>query len=276
MLREAVESVMTQSLENWELIIVSDGSSDDFSDVESSDERIKVLRQGNRGVSIARNVGISLAESELIALLDEDDRMLPDRLSRQISVLKDQDVGLCHTQFEFIDDDSRIIGAGKSNDAQYRDFLRGDGAILLSSVMMRKSIFFTLGAFNPLLPLAQDLDLFYRVAREYPIAFIPEVLAQYRLHRANTWAGTMTGGEEYKHVVKTHLLIAESRQETENVRAALHGLSLVAVGRKAKAIGRISFARMRNQKLRLLSAYLGALLVAPVLTVRLTLRDLRR
>ena len=108
-LREAVASVQSQTLENFEVVIVLDGCEDDLSDIEESDQRVRVLRQCRRGVSIARNVGIAQARSELIAFLDDDDRMLADRLSRQLEAMKDSNVGLCHTECRAIDEEGHPI-----------------------------------------------------------------------------------------------------------------------------------------------------------------------
>ena len=144
-LREAVASVQSQTLQDLEIVIVLDGCEDDLSDIEQSDQRVRVVRQRRRGASIARNVGIAQANSELIAFLDDDDRMLPDRLSRQLEAMKDGDVGLCHTECRAIDEDGRPMpfgdasgahvsaldetGESESTDralaAQYRAVLRG-------------------------------------------------------------------------------------------------------------------------------------------------------
>ncbi|MGB7651871.1 MAG: glycosyltransferase [Acidimicrobiales bacterium] len=274
-LREAVNSVREQSITNWELVVVSDGSVDDFSDIEGSDRRIRVFRQPNRGVSIARNVGVRLARAELIALLDEDDRMLPELLSKQLAAMVDDDVALCHTQFEFIDETGRVTKVGHSNDAQYRDLLRGDGRIRLSSAMLRKSVFFDLGGFNPLLPLAQDLDFFFRVARFYRIAFIPEVLAQYRIHGSNTQANERSGGPESRHILRSHLFLATAKGEIENIRAIRRGLSIIPSDRGARAIGRVIEARDHHRRFELIRAYVRALIVAPQVTLLLTLRGWR-
>ncbi|MGP8009194.1 MAG: glycosyltransferase family 2 protein [Acidimicrobiales bacterium] len=274
-LREAVNSVRAQTFSNWELVVVSDGSVDDLLDIEGSDGRIRIFRQPNRGVSIARNVGVRLARAELIALLDEDDRMLPELLSKQLAAMADDDVGLCHTQFEFIDEAGRVTKVGHSSDAQYRDFLRGDGRIRLSSAMLRKSVFFDLGGFNPLLPLVQDLDLFYRVARFHRVAFIPEVLAQYRIHESNTQANERLGGLELRHILRSHLIPAADQGEIENIRAIRRGLSIIPTDRGARAIGRVIEARSHHRRLELIRAYVGALIVAPRVTVLLTLREWR-
>jgi len=274
-LRAAVKSVQEQSQQAWELIVVSDGSDDDFSDIEGSDSRIRVVRQPNRGVSIARNVGVRLARAELVTLLDEDDRMLPELLDMQLTAMADDDVGMCHAQFEFIDEAGRVTETGRSNDAQYVDLLRGAGQIRLSSTMVRKSAFHDLGGFNPLLPVSEDLDLFYRMARFYRVAFIPQVLVQYRIHGSNMQANSRSGGRELRHILRSHLYLATAKNEQESIRAIRHGLSIIPSDRGARAIGRVVKARANGQHLRLMGAYVTALMVSPIATLRLTQRELR-
>ncbi len=121
LLREAIDSVRAQTLADWELIIVCDGSTDDLSDLERSDPRVRVFYQRIRGVSIARNVGIRHARSALVALLDDDDRMMPDRLGVQVAVMDDTSIGLCHTQFRLIDERGTAIGEGASRESRYVD-----------------------------------------------------------------------------------------------------------------------------------------------------------
>ncbi len=99
---------------------ISDGCEDDLSDLERDDRRIRVFYQPNRGVSIARNVGIARSAASLMARLD-DDLTLPGRLLAQFGAVREADVGLCHSQYSFIDENGAYLAAGTANDSQYRD-----------------------------------------------------------------------------------------------------------------------------------------------------------
>jgi len=79
--------------------------------------------------------------------------------------------------------------------AQYRAVLRGDEGFVFTSVMVRKSLIEELSGFNPLLPLGEDLDFIFRIARESTICFLPDVLTEFRRHRDNTWSETTTTRE---------------------------------------------------------------------------------
>jgi glycosyltransferase involved in cell wall biosynthesis len=275
-LRESIASVASQTLQDWELIIVLDGCEDDLSDIEQNDERVRVVRQRQRGVSIARNVGVGHARSALVAFLDDDDRMLPDRLLAQVDAMRDEKVGLCHTQFRFIDENGNQIGPGLSRESQYRDFLRDDGKILLSTTMMRRSLFQEVGGFNPLLHLGEDLDLLFRVARESTVSFLPDVLTEYRRHGGNVWLDTPVGGREIKLILTQHIWAAEARKNPEDLKAASIGKSVVLTGRANSAMFRASEARSRHDRIGQLRGLGESLLFSPIVTLRVVLKAFRR
>lgn len=265
-LREAIASVQSQSFQDWELIVVLDGCDDDLSDVEGTDGRVRVMRQENRGECISRNVGISHAQSELIALLDDDDRMLPDRLQLQVEAMRDERVGICHTQYRIIDTAGAVMGMGESNDCQYRDFLRGDGLILISTAVIRRRLMQEVGGFNSLFTFSGDLELIYRVARESQLRFLPEVLTEYRRHDSNV-SLPVSGGDQRKLILREHLLSAEAHGESQYARDIRHALPLVPTGRAARAIRYAHEARGNRN----FAGMIGALAIALVLSPRVTL-----
>jgi glycosyltransferase involved in cell wall biosynthesis len=276
-LRESVDSVRAQTFGDWEIIVVADGCEEDFSDIEEKDRRIRVFRQRNRGESIARNIGIGLAESELIALLDDDDRMLPDRLRAQREAMKDESVSLCHTQCQVINSDGVVIGAGISRESQYLDFLRTDGRIVISSTMLRKSVLQAVGGFNPLLPIGADLDLLYRVAREGKVRFLPEVLTEYRVHGNNIWFNSSSSaGEEIRLILTQHRLVAQARGETETLEAIRQGSKYVLPGRAQFALQRADDARSRHDYRGAAFSFAQAMAIAPSAVPRVVARALRR
>jgi glycosyltransferase involved in cell wall biosynthesis len=272
LLREAVASVQAQTLEDWELIIVLDGCDDDLSDIEAADQRVRVVRQRNRGASIARNVGVSHARSEFVALLDDDDLMLPERLRLQLDAMGDKSIGVSHTQFCFIDEDGTVTAPGDSKECQYSDFLRWDGGICPASAMFRLDLFHAVGGFNSLLTLGEDLDLIFRLARESTVCFVPETLYEYRRHGSNTWLGTNSGSEECKVILQQHLVAAKAHGETDNVNTIHHGASLIPADRVAKALSRAKDARKRHDNVAMIIALTEAFLMSPMFTLRTALR----
>lgn len=108
-LREAIESVLDQSYENFELILIDDCSTDSSYDIlreyERKDGRVRVFKnEENKGVSFTRNFGVSKAQSGYVALIDSDDMWRKDKLSKQISILeKYPDTAICFTACSFVD-----------------------------------------------------------------------------------------------------------------------------------------------------------------------------
>ena len=200
-----------------------------------------------RGVSVARNVGIGRARAELVAFLDDDDRMLPDRLKLQVRAMSDESIGLCHTQFRFIDGSGAVTGTGLAREAQYRDFLMGNGVVLLSSVVARRSLIQEVGGFNSVLAIGEDLDLVFRIARECTVSFLPDVLCEYRRHGNNIWLGATSGGREIKQILTQHLWSAELRNRAEDAKAARIGLATALTGRANAAMFRASEARYSSR-----------------------------
>ena len=112
---QTIESVLNQTYENWEMIIVDDASIDNSINIIESytkkDNRIKLIKlKKNNGPAIARNVGIKNAKGRYIAFLDSDDLWLPTKLEKQINFMKKNDVGLCYSSYYLIDEKSNNIG----------------------------------------------------------------------------------------------------------------------------------------------------------------------
>jgi glycosyltransferase involved in cell wall biosynthesis len=268
-LREAVASVKAQSLEDWELTVVSDGCEEDLSVLEDGDTRIRVVRQRNRGECVARNVGVRFSTSDLVAFLDEDDRMLPDRLTAQVETMRDETIGLCHTQFRVIDSDGVSMAGGESNDAQYADFLRGEGAILISSTMVRRVLVEEVGGFDSTLKLGGDLEFVYRMARESRLGFIPDVLAEYRRHDSNMWGGgTPKTYGELTAILTKHLWWAEWAGNAQNIRDVRVGLAKARRTDSASAMLQARDARSRHDYPEVVKALGRSIALSPTVALR--------
>lgn len=191
-LRPMIESVLGQTLAEFEFIIVNDGSTDSTDTILAEymrrDSRLIVLRQDNRGPFNALNRGISQARHELIAHVDADDRMLPTRLERQLAFFRD------HPQLSVICSNSFIIDVGGKRIGQSvyaADVARGrrecNPALFVdinhSSVMMKKTDILAVGGYRGDPPFAEDRDLWGRlVTAGYDIGCQPEFLVETRLH----------------------------------------------------------------------------------------------
>ena len=224
LLLRTVDSVLAQTLTDWELLVVLDGC--DLPAGFPDDPRIRVVRQVNRGESVARNVGIVAARADVVAFVDDDDLMLPRRLERQLALLDEHpEVALVHTKFEVIDIHGDVVQPGRSGDVQYADLLRGDVRVLMPTIAARTAALLEVGLFHSTLRTGQDLDLIYRVAREYRLGFVDEVLTHYRRHGDNASGDVLQAGINLERILGPHLEWATSRHRDDDARDAREGLA---------------------------------------------------
>jgi glycosyltransferase involved in cell wall biosynthesis len=183
-LKEALNSLLTQTFKEFEVIIVDDGSTDDTASLAKSytvsDERIHYCYQSNAGLSSARNKGISVAKGEWIVLLDADDYLEPDALELIASHIKDKDVIV--TGYQYVDEKGRLLYQySMSRALQPESVLTGNFAPPVA-ISFRKSLLIQSGLFDEQLKSAEDWDLWIRLykcgARFY---FIPTIAANYRI-----------------------------------------------------------------------------------------------
>ncbi|MGA1870411.1 MAG: glycosyltransferase family 2 protein [bacterium] len=175
-LREAIESVMAQTLTSIELIIIDDGSDDHTREVLSEYAgRIRCLPQENKGVSAARNFGIKTAQGEYIAFLDSDDLWHPQKCALQSDFLdKHKSFCLCYTEEIWIRNGTRVNPCSKH--AKYSGYIFDKCLPLCiispSSAMIRASLLKSEGGFDETLPACEDYDLWLRLTARYPVYLI--------------------------------------------------------------------------------------------------------
>ncbi len=196
---EAINSVLAQTFQDFELIVVDDGSTDNTRDVlkRYTDNRIHYIYQENQRRSEAQNTGIKAASGEYIAFLDDDDLWLPHKLEKQVTFLDaNPDKGLVHTFIDAIDTQGRIIAKEREGLLKrYKDSMKLGyvyegmsrlSALFMSSVMLRSRCLEKVGLFDPATETHEDWDFTLRFALEYRIGIIPELLVRYRKHKAQT------------------------------------------------------------------------------------------
>jgi len=179
-LREAIESVLSQEFSDYELIVVDDGSTDDTPEIlEVYGRDIIVLHQSNRGVSAARNRGIAVSRGQLVAFLDSDDLWLPRKLTRQVDFFKANPAALiCQTQETWVRNGVRVNPGNRHHKFSGMIFEPSLALCLVSpsAVMIRKTLFDRVGTFDESLPACEDYDLWLRVSCRYPVFLLDEPL----------------------------------------------------------------------------------------------------
>lgn len=198
-LGEAIDSALAQEDAAVEVIVVDDGSTDDTPALlESYGDRIRVLRQENKGLPAARNAGIGVARGDLIGFLDADDTWEKAKSRRQIEYLDAHpEFGLVFSDVWRIDESgrrvARILGAAGESIPTGRclERLFLGNFILVPSVVVRKSVLDRAGPFDVNLRSIEDYDMWLRIAAISGIGFLPDALASWRDR-----TGQMSGNRE--------------------------------------------------------------------------------
>jgi glycosyltransferase involved in cell wall biosynthesis len=175
-LKEAIDSVLAQDFEDFELIVVDDGSTDNTLQILDAYHRdLMVIRQPNKGVSAARNRGIAAAGGGLIAFLDSDDLWLPRKLSKQVDFFNSNpDAVINQTEEIWIRNGVRVNPKTRHHKFSGMIFERSLALCLVSpsAVMMKRSLFDEVGLFDEDLPACEDYDLWLRISWRYPVHLI--------------------------------------------------------------------------------------------------------
>ncbi len=184
LLRRALLSVLNQTRQPNEIIIIDDGSVDETAELIAREfPAIRYIFQQNQGVSSARNRGIAAASSEWIALLDSDDEWLSEKLHKQMKLLQlERENGthyrICHTDEIWIRDGKRVNPKVKHQKFGGYIFQKCLPLCVISpsSAIIHKSIFEEIGRFDESLPACEDYDLWLRICARYPVLFLPRPL----------------------------------------------------------------------------------------------------
>lgn len=245
-LREAIESVLAQTLGDFELLVIDDGSRDGTRAIAEAfaarDPRIAVISRENRGRSATRNEAFDRARGRYLAVLDADDLCVPERLQRQAAFLDaNPQVTLCGARTLHFRETSELKRMEPSRSVLRKHPTGAEGiraaqffecAVRQSTAMFRMETIRARGyRYNTDYPVAEDFELFNRIAARDPVTNLPEVLVHYRRHERQS---THMQGPQ------VHLYMAAAARETWRQ----YGVVTLSTGDQAKLMRPERFARM--------------------------------
>ena len=186
---ETIQSVLSQTYANWEMIIIDDASTDGSDEIIKSfsikDERIKFIKLDlNQGPAFARNKGIKEASGRYIAFLDSDDLWMPEKLEKQIEFMDDHKTPLSFTAYQKIEENGKYRGQININKIQigYSDLLKTNHIGCLTAIMDTKLLDGKI--YMPLIEKRHDHGLWLSILKQGHMAYgLNEVLAAYRCRK---------------------------------------------------------------------------------------------
>jgi len=210
----AIRSVLNQTYQDFEIIVVDDGSTDNTEEVVKSfnDPRIRYIRhEKNRGGSAARNTGIRAARGEYIAFLDSDDEWLPTKLEKQIELLETAPaIGAVYSGYVVIQEGRPLeLYRPKRAGNLYPDLLIYNFTGPCSTYVIRRECLKAVGYFDVNLPSHQDYDLWIRISKRYSIGYVPDILVRWHRH-----FGESIGGNVVSQLEGLQRLIEKYKEET--------------------------------------------------------------
>jgi glycosyltransferase involved in cell wall biosynthesis len=245
LIEKAIESVLNQAYQDFEIIVVDDGSTDNTGEIIRGfkDKRVKYIKKykKNKGSSVARNIGIKVARGKYIAFLDSDDEWLPEKLDKQIEVLQSEspEVGVVYSNLLYIDENGKNMSKFRNPKKEgyiYEDLLCKNYVGTDSTLLIRKECFHRVGLFDDLLNTQQDWDMWIRIAKYYRFALIKVPLVKYRLH-----SNQISRNLELKIITANRILVKYANELEK--RRAVHSKHYFYIGIRFCRIGKTKVGR---------------------------------
>ncbi|MFH1845385.1 MAG: glycosyltransferase [bacterium] len=190
---EAVDSVLNQTYDNLEVIVVNDGSTDDTLEVLATyadNPRVIAINQENAGQTKAKNRGLQEARGELVGFCDADNAWLPDKLARQVPYFAEPgSLGVVYGDIVLMDDKSNDLStpAIERHSGRITGRLLASNFVTFNTTLVPRRILEEVDGFDESLSMGIDYDLWLRISVNYEFLYLPQTLARYRI-----WGGQMS------------------------------------------------------------------------------------
>jgi glycosyltransferase involved in cell wall biosynthesis len=243
----AINSALAQKVEGMEVIVVDDGSTDATAEVVTSirDDRLRLIRQANRGLAGARNTGVRYSRGKYIAFLDADDVWFPQKIRKQLELLESEaNLGFTYTYSAYIDERGERSGQlwiTSISEPSYLDLIKRNH-VMASSVVARKGCVLQAGLFNENLRACEDQEFWVRLLykTKYKARLLPEVLTGYRVR---TDSLTMNFAHQLENAQKVMEIFADYIPEfTPRLKQRSMAEAYRIASRKALSEGQLQVA----------------------------------
>lgn len=199
-LRGCLQSILAQTYENLEIVVVNDGSVDETDEVMASftsDDRFNYIKQENSGQAVAKNVGIDNSHGEYVAFLDADDLWHPDKLAKEVARFQNPAVGVVYCGVSFVDENGSPTGYAHTGQylqprrGKVTEYLIFDNFVPFSSAVVRKACLDAVGGFDVTFKMGIDWDLWLRISTRYDFDFVEDKLFYYRMGHGGQMSNNM-------------------------------------------------------------------------------------
>ncbi|MEM8675885.1 MAG: glycosyltransferase family A protein [Cyanobacteria bacterium P01_G01_bin.67] len=232
-LAAAIDSVLEQNFQNYEIIVVDDGSTDNTPQIaQQYGNAIQYLSQVNQGVAASRNLGLATARGEYIAFLDQDDVFLPHKLSSQVDLLeRDPNLGMVNSGWQITNEQGELQAAVEPW-KQIPDLTAVNiiiwKPVFLGAILLRHSWLDRVAGFDTTLEQTPDVDLVMRLAMiGCPAAWIEQTTVQYRQHEANASKNTLLQTQELNQITASFFAQSDLPSELKVLESESRYQSLV-------------------------------------------------
>ncbi len=255
-LSEAVDSILIQSFEKFEFIIVNDGSTDNTAgilrDYSNKDARIEIIELAASGLPVALNTALKRASAPFVARMDADDISLPQRFSKQIEYLKrHEEIAAVGSYAIIIDEEGRKQNVSKMPTTvnQVRKTLPHKCCLINPSAMIRRKTLMDLGGYNAKYVVAEDYDLWLRVFEVSNLANLAEPLIMHRKHKNQTTKSSSINTTMYRVSAVLDHFFRKYNSSTD-----VHQIQCKNDGHIAKRILSLYELRPRQEDMRAINA----------------------
>ena len=207
---ETMETVLNQTYQDFEVLVVNDGSTDDtpnwINRLSQKEPKVRMVSQANQGLAGARCTGVTNAKGKYVAFIDDDDLWEPTKLEKQVNSLESNpQAGLCYTWTALADSGGKATGRVIASNAEgnvWKQMTEMNIVCCGSTPMIRRSCFDEVGLFDHEVSPSDDWDMWWRISARYPFTLVREALILYRQHPNNS-------SKKCEHMLATSRILIE-------------------------------------------------------------------